>query len=560
MKFDYKGIGEFIIRGRLRVPANQREYSWEKENAQELCADLGDAIRNSEDTYFLGTVVVTNSQNKLEVVDGQQRLATITMLIACIRDLFIESDDITLADSIETQYLYRVDIGTEDVEANLILNTRDHDFFLDHVLRREDQREPDKSGNVASNELIKECAAEIRKHMKGLIAPLGGSAQKELLKEWLTLIQEKAKVIVLEASDDANAYMMFETLNDRGLKVSKADLVKNYLFGKSGGRINESKDHWYSMVAALEASGVDDSVIDYLRYLCTLSYGLTRERELFKVIKGHANSQSGVIGFGSQLKLMSVDFAAIMSPEHSKWNNYPSTIRRSLITLSVFDVAQIRHLVLSVAHHFEPKEADLAFRMFISWIVRLIIASSGKVGRVEDTYAKLAHRVHIDPTFRTAHALNREIRPTLATDTEFEAAFANSRVSKAKLARYYLDTLERQLAGEDAPELVPNDDSLAVNLEHVVPKNPKDRWGKISIDEAMTLTSRLGNQALMLRTDNEDAGNEDFSAKKEFYERSAFKFTEQIAEYDEWNADTINDRQNKMAETAVKCWPLKFAR
>ncbi|MCB1244689.1 MAG: DUF262 domain-containing protein [Verrucomicrobiae bacterium] len=560
MKYDYKGIGELIIRGRLRVPPNQREYSWEPEHAEDLCHDLGEALRTNEDSYFLGTIVLTNANGVMEVVDGQQRLATVSMIVACIRDLFLETGDEVLAASVENQFLFRVDFGTEDVQANLILNTRDHHFFLTHVLQRNSENAPANSGIAASTARIRSCSRIVREFMAKRIGHLKEAARKEELKAWLSLIEDRAKVIVLEASDDANAYMMFETLNDRGLKVSKADLVKNYLFGKSGSRINESKDHWYSMVSALEVSGVDDSIIDYLRYLCTISYGLTRERELFKQIRSHASSQSGVIVFGSQMKHMATDFAAIMSPEHSKWNSYPSTVRRSLLTLTVFDVTQIRHLVLAVAHYFAPKEADLAFRMFVSWIVRLIIGSSGKVGRVEDTYAKLAHRIHADKSFRSAHALNREIRPSLATDDEFRTAFAVARVSKPKLARYYLDSLERQLTGEDTPELVPNDDVLSVNLEHVVPKNPTGRWGSLSLEEAAVLTSRLGNLALMKRESNEEAGNSSFEEKKSYYRNSAFKFTEKIADYDEWNGESVSERQNVMADVAVRCWPLKFAK
>jgi uncharacterized protein with ParB-like and HNH nuclease domain len=80
--FTYQGIGKLITAGRLRVPANQREYAWEEEHVEALCDDIADAMTEKKEAYFLGTVVLTRTkEGQLQVVDGQQRLATATMLI-----------------------------------------------------------------------------------------------------------------------------------------------------------------------------------------------------------------------------------------------------------------------------------------------------------------------------------------------------------------------------------------------------------------------------------------------------------------------------------------------
>ena len=561
INFEYKGIGQILKSGKLKVPKNQREYSWTTEHVEDLCHDIALAIREGQESYFLGTIVLTQKEKgRLEVVDGQQRLATCSIVLAVIRDLM--NDDMTaaaLTGLIEDNYLISIDIDTEEEQANLILNDRDHTCYLESVLKREEIRPAKPRVDGASNKRIVDAKRAVRKFFNALLLPIPESERKDLLKTWINFLDASAKLITLKVPDELNAYVMFETLNDRGLKVSKADLVKNYLYAKSGDqRLEEVQRHWGSMIATLEASGQDDSLIDYLRHLCTISYGLTREKELFRKIKDNVNSQATAVTFSAQLKDFSIDFSAMLSRDHAKWNTYPPSIRNSLRTLAIFNVTQVRHLSLAVAHYFPKKEADKAFKMIVSWIVRLTIASAGKVGRVEDRYAKMAHRIHGDITFRTANALADDIIPDLATDDEFRKAFAIARVKKPTLSRYYLETIERQLIGENTPALIPNEDTNIVNLEHVVPQNPAGKWGEMSLEEASSIWTRLGNQTLLKAKENSLIGNQDFTIKKPVLEESCFQISKKMGSHAKWTGEDITAHQEFMAEHAVKCWPLRY--
>lgn len=100
--FEHKGIGAVIAHNRLAVPLNQREYSWKDEHVQELLTDFANAIANNKGTYFLGTIVLTRGESEIpEVSDGQQRLATTSILLAAIRDYFFKKGDTIRARSIE---------------------------------------------------------------------------------------------------------------------------------------------------------------------------------------------------------------------------------------------------------------------------------------------------------------------------------------------------------------------------------------------------------------------------------------------------------------------------
>ena len=131
----------------LSMDSNQRSYAWERENARELFQDLQKAIDDDESEYFLGSIVVTRSDG--HVVDGQQRLATTSILLAAMRDYCLENNDPARADEIERTYLFSRSFRTQEIAPRLSLGKRDHDFYTKRVLSRpgdpERNTEPDKT-------------------------------------------------------------------------------------------------------------------------------------------------------------------------------------------------------------------------------------------------------------------------------------------------------------------------------------------------------------------------------------------------------------------------------
>ncbi|GBQ29992.1 DUF262 domain-containing protein [Gluconacetobacter azotocaptans] len=556
--FTYKGIGELISAGRLRVPANQREYAWDDEHVEALCSDISDALSESKESYFLGTVVLTKTKDGyLEVVDRQQRLATTTILIAVIRDMLLAMDEVRLAHGIEETYLFGLDLDTEEDTPKFHLNVRDHEFYQNCILPRPSdvKRKAKPAVGTHSNVRIKNAATILRRFLESETKTMTVETRKKHLKDWLSYLREHANLIVLTVSDDVNAYVMFETLNDRGLRVSQADLVKNYLFGQAGNRLDEAKAKWASMIRSLETVDKEDTAIDYLRLVSTLINGLTRERQVFERIKPLTESPIKAVTFLETINSFSNDYVAMLTPHHFKWESYPESIRRSVATLNLLGVTQIRHLMLAVTHHFSKHEADRSFKLFVSWIVRMFIADSGRVGRLESIYASLAHNIHTKIGIRTAEALVQRMAPHVANDRDFRDAFAKCHVSKTKLARYYLMALERSADNSGLPEQVPNEDTKAVNLEHVLPIKPES-FDIESFEDAASYTTRLGNLVLLNARLNSSAGNADFTSKRLAFSKSPFVITKGVAEYKKWGPEEIENRQAHLADLAVRTWPI----
>jgi hypothetical protein len=561
IKWKYEGIGSLLAAGGLRVPKHQREYSWKKDHVEQLLEDFsGDTLHGDAD-YFLGTIVLTSpSPGQYQVVDGQQRLATATMIFAALRDIHRKRGETGLADSIVNEMLSKFDPEMEESTTKLILNVKDNSYFNNRIIYETNNPSRHKATPMCpSNKNIEEAAGIIRSHLEKAIEQGSDKTKKETLKKWAHFLKFQAKVAAIEVEDASAAYVMFETLNDRGVEVSKADLVKNYLFGLAGDdRFAEIEGKWTSIVSLLATIGEDDAVVDYLRIYCSMAYELTRQRMVFKRVKKHVGSAFAAAKFLETLEIFAADYVAMLSSSNPKWNDYPEEISRTLRTLNGFsNVTQIRVLALAVAHYLSPKEASAAFRLFVNWIIRLFIAGAGKLGRVEAQYASLANAIH-RKEIKTASALSDAMRPELPNDEQFEAAFAVADVSKESLARYYLDSLERCHQGdEDRPELVPAEDTSKVNLEHILPENPHNNWPKIDAQAARDYYNRIGNIALMNAKKNAALGNASFKKKRASLADSPFTLTQWAGKPDDWGPDQINERQSKMAKLALKTWPLK---
>src|SRR5262245_44215164 len=135
--FDHLGIGSVLSRNRLTVPLNQREYSWTRKHVTDLLTDFSKAIGLKKKAYFLGTIVFTRTDDDaLEVIDGQQRLATTTILIAAIRDFLLSRKEDVLVNSIEQDFLFKVIREKKEKAPRLSLNLQDKAYFAARVLER----------------------------------------------------------------------------------------------------------------------------------------------------------------------------------------------------------------------------------------------------------------------------------------------------------------------------------------------------------------------------------------------------------------------------------------
>ena len=332
-------------------------------------------------------------------------------------------------------------------------------------------------------------------------------------------MESKALVVLLRVPNDANAYRMFETLNDRGLRTSQADLIKNYLFGRAGDRLPEVQQRWALMRGALESMEDDDITIIFLRHALTAMGSFVRETQVYDTVQSIARAAQPAVTLATNLEILANAYVAIHNPEHEKWNGYSDATRRAIEVLNLFDIRPMRALMLAIAQKLPTNEAESAFKFCVSLGVRLMIASSTRTGTVEERLADAAHKVFSGDT-ATAADLIRLVDPMTPTDAQFQAAFETANVSNRKLARYYLRSLEMQAKGEGEPWHIPNDDRAAINLEHILPEKPEGNWPQFSDDEVRLYARRIGNLCLLRASENSNLRSEGFATKQPIFAAS----------------------------------------
>lgn len=554
ISIDLQGIGRILFNRNMSVPIYQRSYAWEEEHVADLLSDIQTAMADGAPEYFIGSIVSTqNDALRAEVADGQQRLATITVLLAAIRDYFYETGDKERAGTITTDLLHKKDLKTLALIPKLKLNDADCDYFIKRILLLPDDAERDQLITKPSHARIDKAAVLAREHVRKLASGRGATEALTDLVEYLT---DCVKVIWVQVPDDTNAFMIFETLNDRGLALAITDLLKNHLFGLAGNRLGEVQQSWISMTAALENVEEEDAVLTFLRHYWSSREGLVREKDLYANIKRKVNNQTRATVFAKELERNAHIYAAIVNSTDAMWTQYGDSCRKHMETLNALRLVQIRPLLLSILDNFTAAEVRLAVKNLVSWSVRFLVHGGLGSGAIETHNCAAAKEIR-SKTIPNAARLFRRLQPVIPTDAQFRGSFLSCGVSKAFLARYYLRALEQQAAGVMEPELVPNDNAEVVNLEHVLPQKPSNQWTHVPIDEQSLLISRLGNLALLKTKINTRAGNDGFTFKKAFYAQSAYELTKCIALEIIWDKAAIDRRQERMADLAVATWPLK---
>jgi len=553
IRIQLDGISNVLKTRRFKVPSYQRSYAWEDEHVTELMRDIHDAIQNKEKEYFLGSIVVTGpAEGKHDVVDGQQRLATISLLVAAIKDIFAENSDHEVVVSIKNDYLANTDRRTKEKEPKLTLNEVDNELFQELI---EDAKKIDATKyQRQSHQRLLSAINLISEYLKNVIS--SSNDGEETLHAWLDYLETNLKVIVVTAPDDSNAFVIFETLNDRGLELAISDLLKNYLFHKSGDKLEEAKNRWLSMIAVLEATSEEPLTVTYLRHFAMSRFGLIRERDLFSTIKKKVTNKKSAIQLATDLNNTVKIYSALVNTDHDLWQKYDPHVRSRVTTINLLNMSQIRPLLIAILEKFDAEKIAESFRLLESVAVRFQIVGGVGGGTLERIYSDSAKAI-FDGEIKTPHEIIAAFT-TLPADSAFKQAFSVAQISRQNLARFYLTRLESALNGTNIQELVPNPSTGHINLEHILPQSLTATWQQTwKADTARGYQKRLGNLALLNSKENSKTGNSDFAKKCELYQTSSIVLTKRIAEYSEWSPENIDARQRQMAELAIKAWPIK---
>lgn len=543
--FEKDTIGHFIADNFLKVPLYQRSFAWERSHVEDLFNDIKSSY---PDDYFLGTIVVTDRGDYLEIVDGQQRVGTISLFFVAVRD-FLKTKNYEKAKYIENEYILKEALRDEDKKQKLILNNIDNNFYLKRFIENNQIEEEIRDSHkrlVKAYDSIKSTIENIYKSDN-----LGG------IFNYVEYIQKNLQIIIVKVSDDVNAFTIFETLNDRGLVLSQTDLIKNYLFNKSDDRVQEAQDKWARITGTIETAENEEEILQYIRYYWSSKYGLIREKELFKDIKDKIRNKNQAITLLDSIERNTELYLALLNPNHQLWKDYPAECTSYISELKELGLIQNRPLLLAVLDRFKDREdVKKALKLITSWSVRNLITGTTGAGTLEREFSNQAKLIS-DGQTKNVIDLKKSISHLIPTDEQFKSAFKIATVSKAHIARYYLCKLEESY--RPTKEITLSQIPERVNLEHILPENPtnlKDDWSTFDENTHRTYYKRLGNLTLIDTKMNSKIRDGSFTSKKEIYKQSDIIITNHLCDYNKWSIEEIEERQKEFAEKALKIWNI----
>jgi uncharacterized protein DUF262/uncharacterized protein DUF1524 len=539
-------VGHILRDHWLKVPRYQRSYAWDKEEVALFWEDLR-ASRKSD--YFVGTIVLTPAEgSRMEIIDGQQRLATTALIIAAIRDRLAAAGD-RRALTLEKRYLASESLSTGEPEPRLRLSEADHEFFTQEVVfSKSGGRQPAS----ASNTRLAEAYAYLRDQVSHYAEESGERWQEDLL-DWVNFLDQRVRVILVRVENDADAFLIFETLNDRGIALNIADLLKNYLLGRARDRIAEADRLWNKARNALEVDRQDEAFSNFIRHYWSSRNGATREKDLYRTLRGHIDTVEHAISFLGQLEQAAPLYAALLDSRHSLWAD--KQFGPEAETLLRLGLQQNRPLLLAALEVIDDEELRRLTRSMIAWAVRGLIVGGIGGGTYERYYADAATKIR--SVRRASTRLVREaLDDVVPTDADFTRQFSIARVRNLRLTGYYLRAIENELSGIKPSMLVTDASEEESYVAKIIgPRSSAIDWPGFGQDEMPSQSYRLGNAVLLepeLAPRFAEAG---WHGKQQILKRSHFVTSRAVAQLDEWSPDALDKRQTDLASVAKSVWP-----
>ena len=547
-RLELSGVGAQLQSYRTTVPPNQRSFKWTTEHVEELLGDIHEAMSDDADEHFVGTMVVKDGDPAHDVLDGQQRLATISLLLSALADGLADLGEQKRAEGIRREYLVRYDVDADEDLPRLTLNAEDDPYFRACIAGT--AVEPDGSA-PASHRLLFAARAATQKWVRE--STERANNPEEWLLDLRRFVDEGVRAVRIRVSDEADAYRLFETLNDRGLDLTIADLLKNFLLSRAGERHDSVIALWKRTIDGLLPFGGEELLPTYLRHYWSSKHEVVRDKDLYRKIRERITSRTRAVELAKDLATDSYYYGATLSGDHEFWQGYPSSTRDSVRTLNELGLDQFRPLLLPALRELTQQTVVALVRRLVAWNVRLLVVGGGGGGVMESNYGRIGREIR-GGRLKSVAAIGKQAT-FIPTDDELAARFATLSISKHSLARYYLARLEGAAVGN--LELIPNPNTDELNLEHVLPKSPQEKWPNVTPDEHDAFARRLGNLALLQADKNVALGNAGFLEKKTVLAGSNLKLTAMIGTEAEWGPSQIVSRQQELADFASKAWPIR---
>ncbi len=570
-------IQDFILTGKnvFVVPVYQRNYSWQSEHCRKLFNDITQVIQ-SKDEHFLGTICykVTSSRER-SIIDGQQRLTSVSLLLKAIHDLDPSEE---VREEVD-RHLYNKGLGidTDFLRYKLHLNKRDDVVY--HILLDSDH------DNVEQRLSISQRNSRVFQNylcFYGLVSEYVSAGGKTVdILEALSMLT----IVELEIQQE-NPQEIFESLNSTGLDLTDVDLLRNYFLMRFSHKEQTAlyDDYWSQIEDAIGLEEMVQFFVDYMIFKRRSDSVLVNGRrqhmtegKLYSQFKDYFRDYRKDIPAEQAYEKTRVLFDDMLycAKLYAQFVfrddvdvSHESPIRQKLYYMLVAnDIRQPRSLLLYVFDLHKRGAIDdnmLAAVLDAMWSLsfRAKICKANGINRQFAGNVMLRldevkdYTGFVDAFWRAITAGKGSY--AFPSDQEFLDALVYKdlyKVLRSKGTKYLLYILELHSSfSKGMPSIA--DDSITV--EHIMPQTLTEAWKtyltKNTMENYETLLHRLGN--LALTSYNGEMSNKSYSDKCRIYQESNFYYTRHICNHAKWQMSDIDERSKELAAKAMEIWPF----
>ncbi len=553
LKQEQPTFGSLAGNGRtFEVPAFQRDYSWDKEEWEDLWLDL--IGLDEEGDHYMGYVVLqeTKESKKFLIIDGQQRISTISILIIAAVNLLKDRGDTERSELLRHTYLSYKEPTSLIYKTKLKLN-RNNDYVYSSQLLQLQIPQYIASPKPSEKRLIgafKYFYTELNKHFKSV-----NNNTEEIAAFISKKVDEKLFFTSIIVGDDIDAYKVFETLNARGVKLSTADLLKNYLFSKvfsrSEGEVEILEKKWYRINDLL---GKTD-ITNYIRHFWnSKNYPTERKATLFKTIKKKVDTYELSIEMINSLDDSVLIYSALNNPDSEVWTGDQS---KYINEVNILDVSQCYPLLLIAKLKLAETEFTKLLRDLVTISFRYNTIGGLNPNELERVYGKASVAIYKGEVLTSNEVFTKYLKEVYLDDNSFKNDFKSKQINTNKynqLVKYILSKLEIQFGGIELELTNKN-----LTIEHILPENPNDEWAsEFQNVDIQDYIFRIGNLTLLESAKNKYADRKAFEEKQAIFVTSNFKLSNEATNYSTWNVSSISNRQLNMANKAASAWKISY--
>jgi hypothetical protein len=528
--------GAIFSNNTFEVPQFQREYSWADDEVEEFWSDLSSSI--DLESYFLGLIILTDEGGKKHVVDGQQRIITVTLLAAALYHEAMGRGRRALADKVRSDFLYAIDYDSDESKPRVTLSDGADNETLQSILR--DGFGP---GALLDNDSV---SLQITKSFEYLRQELAKDLSPDPFKrmgKWTEFLTHKLYFAVFIHPDASSAYQVYEVINTRGKELTTADLLKNYILSQTPHQERQSRyDSWQTLSRNFPPDSAN-TFVQFIRHAVTVESGYVLPKDLFSFIAERKEFKLKTLGRRNPPRtdeLMQIlersipTYSQIMDPTLPG----PSDARslKVFAALNSVNVITVRPLLLAMSD--VPNSAE-GMEFVLRLVIRRIVVGSLGTGNVDRMFGEAARRVQRSGDWTSAVDDLGELIPSRDDFVE--------RLRKRSLNKNVLTFLRRSIIQRS---ITPEMDGV---LHYIWTKQAA--VGSLNEEQGARWGGTLGNTVItdLARRPPEAA---DWASFKRSVLPHAIEgeVSDQLERINQWDAETVEQLGLQLAESAARVW------